>query len=244
VLGVLGALCVGFFVILLDMTIVAVANPAMMTGLHTDMSKVVWATSAYLLTYAVPLLITGRLGDRFAPKNLYLAGIAVFTAASLWCGLADSISSLITARAVQGLGAALLAPQTMAVISRIFPPARRGAAMGVWGSVAGVATLVGPLLGGVLIDNGGWRWIFYANLPIGVVAFALGAWLIPSLPTTSHRFDIPGVLMAGAGMTALVFGVQQGNAYHWPAWVWALILGGLAVIALFLVHQGRTVTAP
>ncbi|MFI6433386.1 DHA2 family efflux MFS transporter permease subunit [Rhodococcus oryzae] len=240
----LGALCVGFFMILLDMTIVAVANPVIMTGLHTDMSSVIWVTSAYLLTYAVPLLITGRLGDRFGQKYLYLGGLAVFTLASLWCGMAGDIGSLIAARAVQGLGAALMAPQTMAVIGRIFPWDKRGAAMGVWGGVAGVATLVGPILGGVLIDSGGWQWIFYVNLPIGVVALALGAWLIPSLPTSSHSFDILGMIMVAVGMSALVFGIQQGNTYHWAGWVWGLIVGGLVILALFLVYQGRTKNEP
>ncbi|WP_405485797.1 DHA2 family efflux MFS transporter permease subunit [Nocardia sp. NBC_00511] len=242
--AVLGALCVGFFMILLDMTIVAVANPAIMIGLHTDLSKVIWVTSAYLLTYAVPLLITGRLGDRFGPKRLYLAGLVVFTLASLWCGLAGGIGALIAARAVQGLGAALIAPQTMAVIGRIFPADRRGAAMGAWGAIAGVATLVGPILGGVLIDNGGWQWIFYVNLPIGVIAFALGVWLIPSLPTSTHRFDIPGVLLVAIGMSALVFGLQQGNTYHWAGWVWASIIGGLLVLVAFVAYQARTAIEP
>lgn len=242
--GALGALCVGYFMILLDMTIVAVASPAIMNGLHTDMSKVIWVTSAYLLTFAVPLLITGRLGDRFGPKYLYLGGLAVFTLASLWCGWAGSIGSLIAARAVQGLGAALMAPQTMAVIGRIFPWDKRGAAMGVWGAVAGIATLVGPIFGGALIDNGGWQWIFYVNVPIGLIAFALGAWLIPVLPTNRHRFDIPGVIAVAIGMTALVFGIQQGNSYHWAGWVWGLIVGGLVVLASFLVYQNRATIEP
>lgn len=242
--GALAALCVGFFMILLDMTIVAVANPSIMSGLHTSLTSVVWVTSAYLLTYAVPLLVTGRLGDRYGPKNLYLAGLVVFTAASLWCALAGSIESLIAARSVQGLGAALLAPQTMAVISRIFPIEKRGAAMGAWGGVAGVATLVGPLLGGVLIDAGGWQWIFYVNLPIGVIGLALGVWLIPDLPTTEQGFDIPGVVLVAIGMFGLVFGLQQGNAYHWAGWVWALIVGGLVVLALFVVYQGRVRSEP
>ncbi|WP_442790058.1 DHA2 family efflux MFS transporter permease subunit [Nocardia sp. CDC160] len=241
---VLTALCVGYFMILLDMTIVAVANPAIMTGLHTDVSKVIWVTSAYLLTFAVPLLITGRLGDRFGPKYLFLGGLAVFTLASLWCGLADSIGSLIAARAVQGLGAALIAPQTMAVIGRVFPWDKRGAAMGVWGGVAGVATLVGPILGGVLIDNGGWQWIFYVNVPIGLAGLVLGGWLVPKLPTNGHRFDVPGVLLAGIGMAALVFGIQQGNTYHWASWVWGMIVGGLAVLALFLFYQSRNTEEP
>ena len=112
------------------------------------MNDVVWVTSAYLLAYAVPVLITGRLGDRFGPKNLYMTGLIVFTLASLWCGLTGSIEMLIGARVVQGLGASMITPQTMAIITRIFPAARRGAAMALWGATAGVATLVGPILGG------------------------------------------------------------------------------------------------
>ncbi|MQY27759.1 MFS transporter [Nocardia aurantia] len=242
--GALGALCVGYFMILLDMTIVAVANPAIMTGLRTDMSEVIWVTSAYLLTFAVPLLVTGRLGDRFGPKYLYLAGLSVFTLASLWCGLANSIGSLIAARAVQGLGAALIAPQTMALIGRIFPADKRGAAMGVWGGVAGVATLIGPVFGGVLIDNGGWEWIFYVNVPIGLVALALGVWLVPALPTNRHRFDVPGVIVVAIAMSALVFGIQEGNDYHWAGWVWGLILGGLVVLTAYLIYQGRNRIEP
>ncbi|NUS42379.1 MAG: DHA2 family efflux MFS transporter permease subunit [Mycobacteriaceae bacterium] len=235
----LGALCVGFFMILLDMTIVAVANPAIASHLQADMNSLVWVTSAYLLVYAVPLLVTGRLGDRFGPKNLYLAGLTVFTVASLWCGLAGSIGMLIAARAVQGLGAALMAPQTMAVITRIFPADKRGAALGAWGSVAGVATLVGPLLGGVLVDRLGWEWIFIVNVPVGVVAFALAVRYVPTLPTTDRKFDVPGVLLSGVGMSLLVFGIQEGNTHDWSAMIWALIAAGIAVMAVFVVYQWR-----
>src|SRR5690606_1067484 len=191
----LSALVVGFFMILLDVTIVAVANPAILDSLHADISQVIWVTSAYLLTYAVPLLVTGRLGDRFGPKNIYLIGLAVFTLASLWCGLSGTIEMLIAARAVQGLGAALMTPQTMAVITRTFPPDKRGAAMGLWGGVAGLATLVGPILGGVLVDNLGWEWIFFVNVPVGIVAFVLAWKLVPALETHAHKFDIPGVVL-------------------------------------------------
>jgi len=171
----LWALCLGFFMILVDSTIVSVATPAIMTGLHTDINGAVWVTSAYLLAYAVPLLITGRLGDQFGPKNVYLLGLVVFTGASVWCGLTGSIDGLIIARVFQGLGAALITPQTMTVITRVFPAAQRGTAMGVWGAVAGVATLVGPVLGGVLVDALGWEWIFFINLPVGIIALAV-AW--------------------------------------------------------------------
>src|ERR1700754_4361573 len=178
----LWAMMVGFFMILLDSTIVAVANPSIMVKLGTGYDTVIWVTSAYLLAYAVPLLLAGRLGDRFGPKNLYLVGLAVFTAASLWCGLAGNIEMLIAARVVQGFGAALLTPQTLSTITRIFPPERRGVALSVWGATAGVATLVGPLAGGVLVDHLGWQWIFFVNVPIGALGIVLAVWLIPVLP--------------------------------------------------------------
>ncbi|MEU2035707.1 DHA2 family efflux MFS transporter permease subunit [Nocardia amamiensis] len=238
------ALVVGFFMILLDMTIVAVANPAIMTELNADISQVIWVTSAYLLTYAVPLLVTGRLGDRFGPKNIYLIGLAVFTAASLWCGLSGSVGMLIAARAAQGVGAALMTPQTMAVITRTFPPDRRGAAMGLWGGVAGLATLVGPILGGVLVDGLGWEWIFIVNVPVGVVAFALAVWLVPALPTHEHKFDVPGVLLSGVGMFLLVFGIQEGNSYDWSPRIWLMIGAGLLVLAAFVVNQARNTGEP
>ncbi|MEU1956970.1 DHA2 family efflux MFS transporter permease subunit [Nocardia rhamnosiphila] len=235
----LGALVVGFFMILLDVTIVAVANPAIMADLHADIAQVIWVTSAYLLTYAVPLLITGRLGDRFGPKNIYLFGLAVFTLSSLACGLAGDIETLIAARAVQGLGAALMTPQTMAVITRTFPPDRRGAAMGMWGAVAGLATLVGPILGGVLVDGLGWEWIFIVNVPVGVVAFALAVWLVPALPTHEHKFDLVGVVLSAVGMFLLVFGIQEGNTSDWSAKIWAMIVAGIVVLAVFVVTQAR-----
>ncbi|WP_280233198.1 DHA2 family efflux MFS transporter permease subunit [Nocardia cyriacigeorgica] len=240
----LSALVVGFFMILLDVTIVAVANPAILESLHADISQVIWVTSAYLLTYAVPLLVTGRLGDRFGPKNIYLIGLAVFTLASLWCGLSGSIGMLIAARAVQGLGAALMTPQTMAVITRTFPPDKRGAAMGLWGAVAGLATLVGPILGGLLVDSLGWEWIFFVNVPVGIIAFVLAVRLVPALPTHPHRFDIPGVVLSAIGMGLLVFGIQEGNSYDWSAWIWLLIGAGVLVLALFVLNQARNTGEP
>ncbi|WP_423182077.1 DHA2 family efflux MFS transporter permease subunit [Arthrobacter sp. NyZ413] len=238
----LWSLVVGFFMILIDTTIVSVANPRIMEGLHTDINAVIWVTSAYLLAYAVPLLITGRLGDRFGPKNLYLIGLVVFTLASLWCGLSGDIGTLITARVIQGIGAAMMTPQTMAVITRIFPPDRRGAAMGLWGATAGMAILVGPILGGVLVDGFGWQWIFFINVPIGIVGFILVTRLVPKLTTHSHKFDVLGVLLSAAGMFLLVFGIQEGQSYKWgtvagPISVWGLIIAGLVVLAVFVVWQ-------
>ena len=234
----LWAMLVGFFMILVDSTIVAVANPSIMDGLEiTDYDTVIWVTSAYLLAYAVPLLLAGRLGDRFGPKNLYIAGLAVFTASSLWCGLAGSIEMLIAARVVQGLGAALLTPQTLSTITRIFPPERRGVAMSLWGATAGVATLVGPLAGGVLVGRLGWEWIFFVNVPVGVIGLALAVWLIPTLPVRKHRFDFIGVALSGIGMFLVVFGLQEGQGHHWAAWIWAVIVAGIGFFTAFVYWQ-------
>jgi EmrB/QacA subfamily drug resistance transporter len=240
----LWALCLGFFMILIDTTIVSVATPAIIAGLHAGVNAVIWVTSAYLLAYAVPLLITGRLGDRFGPKNLYLVGLVLFTGASAWCGFTGTIKELIVARVFQGLGAAMMTPQTMAVITRIFPPTRRGQAMGLWGAVAGVAVLVGPLLGGVLIDTLGWEWIFFINVPIGVVGFGLAWRLVPELPTNPHRFDLLGVALSAVGMFLVVFGIQEGQTYHWSGGIWGLICAGVVVLALFVYAQHRNSGEP
>lgn len=240
----LGALTVGFALILLEMSVVAVANPAIMEGLDASISQVIWVTSAYLLTYAAPLLFTGRLGDRFGPKNVYLVGLVVFTLASLWCGLAGSINMLIAARTVQGLGAALMTPQTMAVITKTFPAEKRGAAMGVWGGSAGVSLLLGPVVGGLLVDSAGWEWIFLINVPIGVIAFALAWKLVPTLETKNHKFDLFGILLSCAGMFLLVFGLQEGNNRDWSTGIWLTIFAGLAVLALFVTMQARTTDEP
>ncbi len=243
------ALCIGFFMILVDTTIVSVATPAIIADLDADVNSVVWVTSAYLLAYAVPVLITGRLGDRFGPKNLYLLGLTVFTLSSLWCGLTGTIEGLIIARVFQGLGAAMITPQTMAIITRIFPAERRGQAMALWGATAGVATLVGPILGGVLVDAFGWEWIFFINIPVGIVGFVLAARLVPKLPTNTHSFDWLGVLLSGLGMFLLVFGIQEGHQYDWGQingliTVPALIVSGLALFALFIFWQARNKREP
>lgn len=238
----LWALVVGFFMILIDTTIVSVANPSIQEGLGTTTTGVIWVTSAYLLTYAVPLLVTGRLGDMFGPKRIYLIGLTIFTLASLWCGFADAlpgsgIGNLIAARAVQGLGAALMTPQTMAVITRTFAPNKRGTAMALWGATAGVATLIGPLLGGVLVDGPGWEWIFFVNVPIGVVAFVLAWRLVPHLETHRHKMDWRGIALSSVGMFFLVFGLQEGSSQDWNGWVWASIVLGAGVVAAFIWWQ-------
>ena len=243
------ALCLGFFMILVDSTIVSVATPSIIADLHADVNDVVWVTSAYLLAYAVPVLITGRLGDRFGPKRLYLLGLTVFTLASLGCGLTTTIGWLILARVVQGLGAAMITPQTMAIITRIFPAERRGRAMALWGATAGVATLVGPILGGLLVGGLGWEWIFFINIPVGIFGFVLAWRLVPTLETHQHRFDWLGVALSGIGMFMLVFGIQEAHQYDWgtitgPITVWRLIIGGILVLAGFVWWQARNPNEP
>jgi EmrB/QacA subfamily drug resistance transporter len=240
----LWAMMVGFFMILLDSTIVAVANPSIMTELGTGYDTVIWVTSAYLLAYAVPLLVAGRLGDRFGPKNLYLAGLAVFTAASLWCGLSGTIGMLIAARVVQGIGAGVLTPQTLSVITRIFPAERRGMAMSVWGATAGVATLVGPLAGGVLVDALGWAWIFFVNVPIGIIGLGLAVWLMPVLTTRKHRFDLVGVALSGLAMFLIVFALQEGQSAGWAPWIWAVLVAGIGFMTAFVYWQSITTDEP
>lgn len=237
------ALCLGFFMILLDTTIVSIAIPAMVRELDTTLNAVVWVLSVYLLTYAVPMVFTSRLGDRFGPKRVFLAGLAVFTLASLWCGLSGNVEMLITARAVQGLGAALMTPQTLAFITHLFPPAKRGPAMGLWGGVGGLATIAGPLLGGVLVDGLGWEWIFFVNVPVGVLAIVLTVLLVPDWqPKHSHSFDVAGILLSAAGLLCLVFGIQNGQQYNWgkvfgPITIFEIIGAGVLLLVAFVVWQ-------
>lgn len=250
------SMIIGFFMILVDSTIVTIAIPHIMAALNADINQVIWVTSAYLLAYAVPLLITGRLGDRFGQKPVFLIGLIIFTASSLWCGLAGTIGMLILARVAQGLGAALMAPQTMAVIMRTFPPERRGAPMGLWGSVAGLAMLVGPLLGGFLVDAVGWEWIFFINVPIGIVGVVLVAVNVPRLETHTHSFDIVGVLLSAVALFLIVFGIQEGETYNWgsmpvgvagvtvPVPIPAMIAAGVVAMGVFVWWQGATRSEP
>lgn len=239
--SILPPLCLGFFMIMLDTTIVNVAVPTLMKDLDADVTSVGWVNSAYLLTFAVLLLVTGRLGDKFGPRPVFICGLVVFSAASALCGLAGTVEMLIIARAMQGVGGALMTPQTMSMITRVFPPTKRGAAMGVWGAVAGVATITGPVLGGVLIPVG-WEWIFYVNVPIGVVALVFALRNLPILPRSNRTFDGLGVLLSVVGMFLFVFGLQEGSSYDWgtirgPVTVWGVIATGFVILVAFGVWQ-------
>lgn len=233
----LAALCLGFFMILLDQTIVAVATPGIMADFGARLDQVVWVTSIYLLCLVVPLLFTGRLGDRFGQRTLFRLGVVVFTAAALCSMLAPTLELLILARAAQGVGAAILTPQTMSVINRVFPRERRGAALGAWGAVGSVASLVGPVLGGFVVGEFGWRGIFMVHLPVGVLAFILAGLWVPRLPTFARHIDRSSVVVSLLGMVAVVVAVQQGPGLGWPAWSVGLGAAGVALVGLFIRLQ-------
>src|SRR5947207_6908153 len=220
---ILLVLCLGFFMILLDLTIVNVAIPSIIDGLHAGLDEILWVLNAYILVYAVLLITAGRLGDKYGAKRLFLIGLAVFTFASIGCSLAQSPSQLILARIVQGIGGAILTPQTLSILTNIFPPNRRGAAFGVWGAVAGVASVTGPTLGGFLVTNFSWQAVFWVNVPVGIVAFILGVWLLPGIRLGRDQdLDPVGVLLASGSLFALVFGLIEGQRYHWGTFTDAL----------------------
>jgi EmrB/QacA subfamily drug resistance transporter len=209
-------LVLGFFMILLDTTIVNVAIPSILTGLHAGLDEVLWILNAYILVYAVLLITAGRLGDMFGPKKLFVSGLVIFTLASAACGIAQSPGELITFRVIQGVGGALLTPQSMSIITSLFPPEKRGAAFGVWAAVAGVAAAVGPTLGGFLTTQYSWRAIFYVNVPIGIVAVTLAVLMMPELTIhRKHQIDYVGIALVSVGLLAIVFGLIEGERYNW-----------------------------
>ncbi|HEV8469080.1 MAG TPA: DHA2 family efflux MFS transporter permease subunit [Candidatus Limnocylindria bacterium] len=208
--------CLGFFMIMLDTTIVYVATPSILTSLQTSLDSVLWVFNGYLLAYAVLLITAGRLGDLFGPRNLFAAGLVIFTAASVLCGLSQDAGQLIAARVVQGVGGALLAPQSLAILTSIFPRERMGAALGFWGAVIGVSTLAGPTLGGFIVTNFDWRWIFFVNVPIGIVALVGAFLVVPDVrPGRLHRFDLVGVALSGVALLAIVYALIEGQRYDW-----------------------------
>ena len=223
--------------ILLDQTIVAVATPDLQTELGASLNQVVWVTSIYLLFFAVPLLVTGRLGDRYGQRNIYLIGMVIFTISSLACGLSPTVEILIIARAIQGIGASLITPQTMSVINRIFPRHRRGAAMGMWGVVAGLASLAGPILGGLIVSAIGWEWIFFINVPFGIVSIIMVWLMVPDLPRLARRLDFLSVIVSIIAMSSIVFTIQQGPDLGWPIWIWPILVVGLALAVVFVRLQ-------
>jgi EmrB/QacA subfamily drug resistance transporter len=242
----LTVLSLGLFMTLLDLTIVNVALPQLIDDLGASLDEALWVSNAYVLLLAVLLISAGRLGDIVGPRLMFLIGTGLFTAASAVCGVAQSPGVLIGARAAQGIGAALLTPQPLAFVLSLFAPEHRGSAFAVNGISAGVATLAGPIVGGLLVTHLDWRWIFYVNVPIGIASIALTLWLVPDLrPGRRHRLDVRGVVLATAGLTALSFGLIEGQRYDWGQ-VWSfvsiplLLVVGIALLGAFVLAQARS----
>ena len=236
-------LSLGFFMILLDTTIVNIAIPSIISALHSSLDQILWVLNAYLLVYAVLLITFGRLGDIVGQRRLFITGLVIFTAASALCGLAQDGNQLIAARVLQGVGGAILTPQTLSIITVIFPPERRGAAFGLWGAVAGVAAVTGPTLGGFLVSYVDWRWIFYVNVPVGIIALLGAIFIVPDLrPGRRHQLDLVGVLLASAGLFGVVFGLVEGQRYNWgtfwgPITIPEVIAAGLIVFLGFIFFE-------
>ncbi|MDQ6876825.1 MAG: DHA2 family efflux MFS transporter permease subunit [Candidatus Dormibacteraeota bacterium] len=232
----------GFFMIMLDTTIVNVAIPAMSAGLNTTLDQILWVLNSYILVYAVLLITAGRLGDLYGQRNLFAIGLAIFTFASALCGFSQDANQLIAARVLQGVGGALLVPQTLAILTTLFPPERRGAAFGVWAGVAGLATLAGPTVGGAIVTYIDWRWIFFVNVPIGIVALVATFVIVPDLrPGRRHGWDIVGIFLATAGLFGVVFGLIEGERFNWGqigSYVVTIpeVIGvGAALLVLFVI---------
>jgi len=240
---ILFTLCLGFFMILLDTTIVNVAIPQMSQHLGASLSDILWILNGYILVYAVLLITAGRLGDLYGAKQLFLIGMVVFTAASAACGLSQNPSQMIIFRIIQGLGGALLTPQTLSVITMIFPPERRGAAFGVWGAVAGVSTVAGPTLGGWLVTDFSWRWIFFVNVPVGVIALVLATIVMPSIRLNRrHKLDFGGVALSTGALFLLTYGLIEGQPHKWsrvwgPITIPMVIIAGVVLLGVFLWVQ-------
>src|SRR2546427_1058749 len=235
----------GFFMIMLDTTIVYVATPSILSSLHASLDQVLWVFNGYLLTYAVLLITAGRLGDLFGPRQMFALGLIVFTAASALCGLSLDANQLIAARVIQGIGGALIAPQTITILMAIFPPERRGAAFGMTGAVIGISTVAGPPLGGLIVPNWDWRWIFFLNVPVGILALIGTFLVIPDVrPGRRHRLDLIGIALSSAALFAIVFGLIEGQRYEWgtiTGWlsIPMVLAAGIALFVAFIAWQFR-----
>src|SRR3981081_1288383 len=243
---VLVVLTTGFFMIMLDTTIVNVAIPAMSAGLKTTLDQILWVLNSYILVYAVLLITAGRLGDLYGQRSLFALGLAIFTIASALCGFAQDANQLIAARILQGVGGALLTPQTLAILTTLFPPERRGAAFGIWAGVAGLATLAGPTVGGAIVTYVDWRWIFFVNVPIGIAALILTFVIIPDVrPGRHHGWDVVGVILATSGLFGVIFGLIEGERFNWGEigsygiTIPEVIAAGAVLLALFVIWERR-----
>ncbi|HEU5215315.1 MAG TPA: MFS transporter [Gaiellaceae bacterium] len=228
------AVAFGLFMIMLDNTVVNVALPSIERDLHMSLSSLEWIVTAYALTFAAFLITGGKLADMFGRRRIFVIGLVVFTLSSLACGLAPSSGFLIGARAVQGVGAALMNPATLSIITATFPPRQRGTAIGIWAGVSALALAIGPLVGGLIVDNINWNWIFFVNVPVGALAIVVSQIVIRESRDTSHEqsIDLPGLLTSIGFLFSLSYALIEGNRHGWAS---GEILGLFAVAAVMLV---------
>ena len=226
----LAAVSFGLFMIMLDNTVVNVALPAIQSDLGADLSELQWVVAGYALTFAALMLIGGKLADAYGRRLIFVVGIAVFTGASLWCGLADTSSELIGARVLQGAGAALMNPATLSIIAATFPVRQRGTAIGIWAGVSALALAIGPLVGGLITEHIDWSWIFFVNVPVGIVAIAASFLFIDESRDETHvRLDVPGLATSAVALFSLTYALIEANTYGWGS---PRILGSFALAAV------------
>jgi EmrB/QacA subfamily drug resistance transporter len=241
----LGAVAFGLFMIMLDNTVVNVALPSIQRDLGIGISELEWIVNGYALTFAVLMLTGGKLADLLGRRLIFIAGLAIFTAASLACGLATSAGFLIGARIVQGVGAALMNPATLSIITATFPPRQRGMAIGIWAGVSAMALAIGPLVGGILTEQINWSWIFFVNVPVGIIAIIVARLVIDESRDQSEeqRLDLPGLLSSGIGLFALTYGLIEANNYGWTSGriLASFVVAVLGLVAFVLLEQHQRV---
>ncbi|HEY3842868.1 MAG TPA: DHA2 family efflux MFS transporter permease subunit [Acidimicrobiales bacterium] len=240
----LAIICVAQFMVILDVSIVNVALPSIQRGLHFSEQNLLWVLNAYALFFGGFLMLGGRVADKLGRRRVFVVGVVLFTVASLFCGLASSTGWIITSRAVQGLGAAILSPAALSILTVTFEEGReRNTALSIWGAIAGAGGAFGVLLGGILTQEVGWQWIFYVNVPIGsLVVLASVFILAPSLAEDERRgFDIPGAIALTGSLVLMVFGLVKSTSWGWAS---AKTVGILAVavviMAVFVLIERRT----
>lgn len=241
-------LLIAGFMNLIDVTIVNVALPSLQSGLGATSAEIEWVVAAYIMAFAIGLLPFGRLGDMLGRRRIFLLGVGAFTIASALCGLAPGINTLIAARVLQGIGGAMMTPQTLAIAQVIFPPKERGLAFALFGVTAGLAAVSGPLIGGLLIDADifglSWRPIFLVNIPVGLFAILAGLKYIPAMEGNRDvGIDIGGIALAGLTLLLVVFPLIEGRELGWPAWIFALSVAAIPSGWLFVRWQHRQADA-
>ncbi|RYH02150.1 DHA2 family efflux MFS transporter permease subunit [Salipiger sp. IMCC34102] len=240
----MAALLVAGFMNLMDVTIVNVAIPSLQAAFGANEAQIEWVVAVYILTFALLLLPMGRLGDVYGRRRMFIGGVCVFTLGSALCGLAPSIETLIGARVVQGIGGAMMTPQTLAIVPALFAPKERGMAFALFGLSAGLASVSGPVLGGALIgaDLGGldWRPIFLVNVPVGVIAVLGALRYVPNLPGRKGlEIDFVGIGLAAVTLFLVLFPLIEGRQLNWPAWLFVMLGAALPAAVLFVLWQRR-----